>query len=109
VPGAGGAAGRDPGAGGGLAGTLAREGSCAVINGEAGIGKSRLIRELPQMAASRRVPVVAGRAVPASELARRQRGRAGIVHLPLGRLSEREVVQMIAACSPGAGDQEQSG
>src|SRR4029077_9809206 len=36
---------------------------------------------------------------PASDLARRQRGRAGIVHFPLGRLSEREVAEMIAACS----------
>jgi DNA-binding CsgD family transcriptional regulator len=39
---------------------------------------------------------------PASDLARRQRGRAGIVQLPLPRLSEREVMEMIAACSPGA-------
>jgi DNA-binding CsgD family transcriptional regulator/tetratricopeptide (TPR) repeat protein len=45
---------------------------------------------------------------PASELARRQRGRPGIVHLPLGRLSEREVAEMIAACSPGVGDEERS-
>ena len=49
-----------------LARALAGEGGCAVITGEAGIGKSRLIRELSQMAAARRVPVVAGRAVPAS-------------------------------------------
>ena len=49
-----------------LAGALAGEGGCAVITGEAGIGKSRLIRELSQMAAARRVPVAAGRAVPAS-------------------------------------------
>jgi DNA-binding CsgD family transcriptional regulator len=212
-----------------LAQALTGQGGCAVISGEAGIGKSRLIRELSQMAAARRVPVVAGRAVPASssapyrpvteallqllrrrplpddpslarwlpqltallpgavadglaaglgrgvdsqavrgeavlrllrrlgpdglvvaledlhwadpdtvslveyladnaggqpllfavslraeppspasELARRQRGRAGIVHLPLGRLSEREVAEMIAACSPGADDQQQS-
>ena len=212
-----------------LAGALAGQGGCAVITGEAGIGKSRLIRELARMAAGRQVPVVMGRAVPASatapyrpvteallqllrrhplpddpslapwlphlaallpgavaggpaarlgrsadsqavrgeavlrllcrlgpdglvvamedlhwadpdtvslveyladnaagqpvlfacslrteppspasELARRQRGRPGIVHLPLGRLSEREVAEMIAACSPGAGDEERS-
>jgi predicted ATPase len=212
-----------------LAGALAGQGGCAVITGEAGIGKSRLMRELAQMAAGRRVPVVVGRAVPASanapyrpvteallqllrrrplpddpslapwlphlaglvpgavpggpaarldrgvdsqavrgeavlrllrrlgpdglvaaledlhwadpdtvalveyladnavgqpllfavslrtdppspawDLARRQRGRAGIVHLPLGRLSEREVAEMIAACSPGADAEERS-
>jgi DNA-binding CsgD family transcriptional regulator len=206
-----------------LAGALAGEGGCAVITGEAGIGKSRLIRELSQLASARRVPVAAGRAVPAStsapyrpvteallqllrrrplpddpsldpwlphvaallpgsvvggraahvgggvdsqalrgeavlqllrrlapdglvvamedlhwadpdtvslveyladnaagqrllfavslrteppspasDLARRQRGRPGIVHLPLGRLSDREVTEMIGACSPGA-------
>ena len=206
-----------------LAGALAGRGGCAVITGEAGIGKSRLIRELARMAADRQVPVVMGRAVPASasapyrpvteallqllrrrplpddpslapwlphlavllpgavaddraahpggwvdsqavrgeavlqllcrlgpdglvvaledlhwadpdtvslveyladnavghrvlfacslrteppspasELARRQRGRAGIVHLPLGRLAQREVAEMIAACSPDA-------
>ena len=45
---------------------------------------------------------------PASDLARRQRGRAGMVHLPLGRLSEREVAEMIAACSPGGDAEEQS-
>src|SRR5579859_6729028 len=45
---------------------------------------------------------------PASDLARRQRGRAGIVHLPLGRLSEREVAEMIAACSPGGDADERS-
>jgi DNA-binding CsgD family transcriptional regulator len=206
-----------------LAGALAGEGGSVVITGEAGIGKSRLMRELSQMAAARRVPVVAGRAVPAStsapyrpvteallqllrrrplpddpslapwlphvavllpgsvvggrpahlgggadsqalrgeavlqllrrlepdglvvaledlhwadpdtvslveyladnaagqpllfavsmrtesaspalDLARRQRGRPGIVHLPLGRLSEREVTEMVAACCPDA-------
>ena len=212
-----------------LAGALAGQGGCAVITGEAGIGKSRLMRELARMAAGRQVPVVMGRAVPASasapyrpvteallqllrrrplpddpslapwlphltallpgavaggpaarlgrgvdsqavrgeavlrllrrlgpdglvvamedlhwadpdtvslveyladnaagqpvlfavslrteppspasDLARRQRGRAGIVHLPLGRLSEREVAEMIAACSPGGDAEEQS-
>src|SRR5271165_3974920 len=45
---------------------------------------------------------------PASELARAQRGRAGMVHLPLGRLSERGVAEMIAACSPGGDADEQS-
>jgi DNA-binding CsgD family transcriptional regulator len=212
-----------------LAGALAGQGGCAVITGEAGIGKSRLVRELGRLAAGRQVPVVVGRAVPASasaayrpvteallqllrrrplpddpslapwlphlasllpgavagapaarldrgldsqavrgeavlrllrrlgpdglvvaledlhwadpdtvalveyladnavgqpvlfaislrteppspasELARRQRGRAGIVPLPLGRLSGREVAEMIAACSPGAGAEERS-
>jgi predicted ATPase len=212
-----------------LARALTGQGGCAVVTGEPGIGKSRLIRELAQMADARRVPVAAGRAVPAStsaayrpvteallqllrrrplpddpslapwlphvavllpesvvggraahlgggvdaqaargeavlqllrrlgpdglvvtledlhwadpdtvslveyladnavgqhllfvvslrtdppspasELARRQRGRTGIVHLPLGRLSEREVAEMIAACSPGADAGEQS-
>jgi DNA-binding CsgD family transcriptional regulator len=45
---------------------------------------------------------------PASDLARRQRGRPGIVHLPLGRLSERDVADMIAACSPDADDRARS-
>ena len=212
-----------------LAGMLAGQGGCAVITGEAGIGKSRLMRELARMAAGRQVPVVMGRAVPssasapyrpvtevllrllrgrplpddpslapwlrhlavllpgaaagspaarlsqavdsqvvrgeavlrllrrmapdglvvaledlhwadpdtvslveyladnavgqpvlfacslrteppspASDLARRQRGRTGIVHLPLGRLSEREVAEMIAACSLGGDADEHS-
>jgi DNA-binding CsgD family transcriptional regulator len=212
-----------------LAGALAGQGGCAVITGEAGIGKSRLMRELARLAAGQQVPVVMGRAVPASasapyrpvteallqllrrrpltddpslapwlphltallpgavaggpaarlgrgvdsqavrgeavlrllrrlepdglvvamedlhwadpdtvslleyladnaagqpvlfavslrteppspasDLARRQRGRPGIVHLPLGRLAEREVAEMIAACSPGADAEEQS-
>jgi DNA-binding CsgD family transcriptional regulator len=212
-----------------LAGALTGQGGCAVITGEAGIGKSRLIRELARMAADRQVPVMMGRAVPASasapyrpvteallqllrrrplpddpslapwlphltallpgvmadvptphpgpgvdsqalrgeavlrllrrlgpdglvvimedlhwadpdtvslveyladnadgqpllfavslrpeppspasDLARRQRGRAGIVHLPLGRLSEREVTEMIAACSPSGDADEQA-
>jgi DNA-binding CsgD family transcriptional regulator len=212
-----------------LAGALAGQGGCAVVTGEAGIGKSRLMRELARLAAGRQALVVTGRAVPASasaayrpvteallqllrrrplpddpllapwlphltallpgamadgpaarpgravdsqavrgeavlrllrrlgpdglvvvledlhwadpdtvalveyladnaagqpllfavslrteprspasDLARRQRGRAGIVHLPLGRLSEREVAEMIAACSPSADSEERS-
>jgi DNA-binding CsgD family transcriptional regulator len=212
-----------------LAGTLTGQGGCAVVTGEAGIGKSRLIRELARLAAAQQVPVVTGRAVPASasapyrpvteallqllrrrplpddpalapwlphltavvpgavaggatprpvrsvdpqaargeavlrllrclvpdglvvaledlhwadpdtvslveyladnatgqrvlfavslrteppspasDLARRQRGRAGTVHLPLGRLSEREVAEMIAACAADGGAEEQS-
>jgi AAA ATPase-like protein len=97
-----------------LAGALAGQGGCAVITGEVGIGKSRLIRELATMAADRQVPVVMGQPLlfavslrteplsPASDLARRQRGRPGLLHLPLGRLSDREVADMIAACAPGA-------
>ena len=34
--------------------------------------------------------------------------QGGIVHLPLGRLSEREVAEMIAACSPDADAEEHS-
>jgi len=49
-----------------LAGALGGQGGCAVITGEAGIGKSRLLRELVRMAAGRQVLVVMGRAVPAS-------------------------------------------
>lgn len=41
-------------------------GSCTVITGEAGIGKSRLVSELVRTAAARDLTVVAGRAVPAA-------------------------------------------
>jgi DNA-binding CsgD family transcriptional regulator/tetratricopeptide (TPR) repeat protein len=40
-------------------------GSCIVLTGEPGIGKSRLARELARLAADRGATVVAGRAVPA--------------------------------------------
>jgi DNA-binding CsgD family transcriptional regulator len=49
--------------------------------------------------------VVSLRTEPASaaaDLVRRQRGRAGVVHLPLGRLAEPEVTDMITACRPDA-------
>ena len=212
-----------------LAGAIAGRGGCAVITGEAGIGKSRLIRELARMAANHQVLMVTGRAIPSStsvpyrpvteallqllrrrplpddpslapwlphlavllpgavagsaaaplgrtadsqairgeavlrllrylgpdglvvaledlhwadpdtvslveyladnaadqpflfaislrteplspaaDLAQRQRGRTGTVHLPLGRLPEREVAEMIAACSPGRDAEERS-
>jgi DNA-binding CsgD family transcriptional regulator/tetratricopeptide (TPR) repeat protein len=39
-------------------------GGCVVLTGEPGIGKSRLARELVQLAAGRGVAVLAGRAVP---------------------------------------------
>jgi len=39
---------------------------------------------------------------PAAHLVRRQRGRPGVLHLALDRLSEREVADMIALCRPDA-------
>jgi DNA-binding CsgD family transcriptional regulator len=44
----------------------AGRGNCVVIAGEAGIGKSRLVRELLTLATSRGVAVASGRSVPAS-------------------------------------------
>jgi DNA-binding CsgD family transcriptional regulator/tetratricopeptide (TPR) repeat protein len=38
------------------------------------------------------------------ELVRRLRGRDGVVHLPLTRLDDDEVAEMVRACAPGAGD-----
>lgn len=44
-------------------------GGCLVVTGEAGIGKSRLVRELAREASARGVPVATGRAVPAGSSA----------------------------------------
>lgn len=49
-----------------IEGAVAGQGGCVVISGEAGIGKSRLIREMTRMAVDRQVMVIGGRAVPAS-------------------------------------------
>jgi hypothetical protein len=65
-----------------LDGAIAGRGGCAVITGEAGIGKSRLIRELSHMAAGRQVPVVMGRAVPASTRAPYRPVTEALLQLP---------------------------
>ena len=49
-----------------LAGVQAGRGGCAVMTGEAGIGKSRLVRELTDHAAARGLMTIGGRAVPTS-------------------------------------------
>jgi hypothetical protein len=49
-----------------LVGAVGGRGCCAVILGEPGIGKSRLVRELTGRAMATGVPVVTGRAVPSS-------------------------------------------
>ena len=49
-----------------LADALEGKGGCVVLAGDAGMGKSRLVRELSRRAGGRGVPVVTGRAVPAS-------------------------------------------
>ena len=54
-----------------LEAAVAGRGGFVAVTGEAGVGKSRLLRELARMAADRHVPVVAGRAVPASTTAYR--------------------------------------
>jgi predicted ATPase len=59
-------------------------GGVVFLSGEAGIGKSRLVREVADEARARDVAVVAGRAVP---------GGAGTPYRPLtGRCSRRCVI-----------------
>ena len=45
----------------------------------------------------------ADRPSAAMEMARRQRGRPGVVHLGLDRLSDEDMARMVHACLPGAG------
>src|SRR5262249_30403533 len=45
----------------------------------------------------------ANRPSAALDVARRQRGRPGVVHLDLDRLSDEDMARMVHACLPGAG------
>ena len=87
---------------------LAGRGGCAVISGEAGIGNSRLMRELSQIAAGRQVPVVMGRAVPASTTAPYRPATEALLQLLRGwplndDPSLAPLLPHLAALLPGAG------